>query len=225
MAKVLVVEDEPSIVTVARYHLESAGFDSLFAGDVSEAWHMLVVESPAAAVIDTTLPDEDGWGLIERLRADGRFDTLPIVVLAGLLQPEVVERAAALGCDYLSKPFAASALLSKLRVLLPPDATSGEVLDPLRGGGRTELVAVGVVLLLDNYQVEGTVHLPPELARFSDAWESLMSDQRSFVPVTSASVYPAGGGHTLATPTFIEVRKHDVRAVFPKDVQQAGVSL
>jgi CheY-like chemotaxis protein len=219
MPKVLVVEDEPSIVTIVRYHLESAGFDSYFAGDAEEGWRLLVGESPNAAVIDIRLPGADGWTLIERLRADGRYHDLPVVVLTGLLEPEVVEKANSLGCEYLSKPFAATALLSKIRILL---AVSGQENGAGRRAGvdpKTNLVAVGVVLLIEDYQVDGIVYLPPELARFSDAWESLMRDQRTFFPVTSATIYPAAGGHAVASPAFIEIRKDDVRAVFPKDVQ------
>ena len=219
MPKVLVVEDEPSIVTIVRYHLESAGFDSYFAGDVEEGWRLLVAESPDATVIDIRLPGADGWALIERLRGDGRFHDLPVVVLTGLLEPEVVEKANSLGCEYLSKPFAATALLSKIRILL--SAAGRE-----EGAGRrtgvdpkTNLVAVGVTLLIEDYQVDGIVYLPPELARFSDAWESLMRDQRAFFPVTNATILPAVGGPAVASPAFIEIRKDDVRAVFPKDVQ------
>jgi hypothetical protein len=73
--------------------------------------------------------------------------------------------------------------------------------------------------LLDHYQVDAIVYLPPELERFSDAWESLMRDQRAFFPVTNATIYPSAGGHAVASPAFVEIRKDDVRAVFPKDVQ------
>ncbi|CAN5576937.1 hypothetical protein BH24ACT26_BH24ACT26_13770 [soil metagenome] len=219
MPKVLVVEDEPSIVTIVRYHLESAGFDGFFAGDTEEGWRLLVSESPEAAVVDIRLPGHDGWTLIERLRGDARFQDLPVVVLTGLLEPEVVERASSLGCEYLSKPFAATALLSKIRVLLALGARSEGAARRSGVDPKTNLVAVGVVLLLEDYQVDGIVYLPPELARFSDAWESLMRDQRAFFPVTSAMIYPSTGGHAVASPAFLEIRKNDVRAVFPKDVQ------
>jgi CheY-like chemotaxis protein len=220
MPKVLVVEDEPSIVTIVRYHLESAGFEGVFAGDVGEGWRLAITEQPDVAVIDIKLPGPDGWSLIERVRDDGRVQSLPIVVLTGLLEPEVMERAHSLGCEYLSKPFAASALLDRLRHLLSLEgpATTGAA-RVARSDAKAPLVAVAVVLLLDGYQVDGIVYLPPELARFSDAWETLMRDQRAFLPVTNATVYPSGGGHPIAQSAFVEIRKQNVRAVFPKDVQ------
>jgi hypothetical protein len=80
---------------------------------------------------------------------------------------------------------------------------------------KIKLKAVRVVLLLDSYQVEGNVYVPPELRRFSDAFESIMRDNRAFIPVTEARVLRGEGGTEIATPDFIEVRKSELRGVFP----------
>lgn len=214
MPKILVVEDQQSVVAIVRYHLESAGMEGLFASDVRDGWRLLTAESPDAAVVDIGLPGSDGWALIEKLRAEDRFARLPVIVLTGLIEPDVVRRAASLGCEYLSKPFAASALLARIREGVQPGTSRTP--PRRRDQDRVDLVAVGVVLLLDRYQIEGKVHLPPELARFSDAWESVVRDNRAFVPVTDARV-TAPGGEEIAAPSFLEVRKSDVRAVFPQD--------
>jgi CheY-like chemotaxis protein len=220
MPRVLVVEDEPSIVTIVRYHLESAGFEGLFAGDAEEAWRLVVTEHPDVAIVDIVLPGSDGWSLIEQVRGDARYADLPIVVLTGLLEPDITERAESLRCEYLSKPFAATALLGRIQHLLASATAGGAGPAPAPSPpAKAPPVALAVNLLLDDYQVEGTVYLAPDLARFSDAWESLMGDPRAFFPVTSATVYPSGGGHPIAQPAFMEVRKSNVRAVFPKDVQ------
>jgi DNA-binding response OmpR family regulator len=215
MAKILVVEDQQSVVAIVRYHLESAGMEGFFASDVHDGWRLLTTEAPDAAVVDIGLPGADGWTLIEKLRHDERFARLPVVVLTGLIEPEVVRRAASLGCEYLSKPFAASALLGKIRDGLQPGAARPP--EPRPDPNKVELVVVGVVMLLDHYQVEGKVHLPPELARFSDAWESLIRDNRDYVPVTDVRVSSRDGHAVVASPSFMEVRKADVRAVFPQD--------
>ena len=225
MAKVLVVEDQPSMQAIVKYHFENTGYEGVYADTVDAGWRMLVTESPDALVTDISLPGADGWTLIERVRGDGRFRQVPIVVLTGNADEETARKAASLGCDYLTKPLSATALLNKLRAVLaesgrarptgprPPDAPPGPP--------RIPLVAVGVVILLDNYQIEGTVHLPPELSRFSDAWESVVRDPRTFFPVTDARISTADGRLTLSSPPFIEIRKTDVRAVFPMDVPPA----
>ncbi len=215
MPKILVVEDQQSVVAIVRYHLESAGMEGYFASDVGDGWRLLAAERPDAVVIDIGLPGADGWTLIEKLRADERFARLPVVVLTGLIEPQVVRRAASLGCEYLSKPFAASALLGKIRDALQPGPQRPPQPEP--DPNKVELVVVGVVMLLDHYQVEGKVHLPPELARFSDAWERLVRDNRGYVPVTDVRVSLRDGHSIVATPPFMVVHKSDVRAVFPQD--------
>jgi DNA-binding response OmpR family regulator len=225
MAKILVVEDQPSVVSIIRYHLENEGFTGLFAEDVQEGWKALVSEVPDAVVMDIRLPGAEGWNLIERIRNDGRYHDLPIVILTGLLEPEVVERAAALRCDYLSKPFAASALLTKIRTSIKTRQQAGPTPPPpprsATAAPQVQMVAVGVVILLDSYRIEGTVHLPPEISRFSDAWESIVRDPRSFFPVTDARI-TTDGNEVVATPGFLEVRKDDVRAVFPKEGESSN---
>lgn len=82
-----------------------------------------------------------------------------------------------------------------------------------------ELVRVGVVLLMDPYVVRGTIHLPPEVSRFSDAWETVLADRRVFIPVTDAKIM-RGDEVVLETP-FIHVRKADVRAASPLEGEEA----
>ena len=82
---------------------------------------------------------------------------------------------------------------------------------------RKEMVVVPVVILLDAYRVEANLHLPPQGSRFSDAWETVMRDQRDYIPVTDARIQTIEGGEVVKSP-FIEVRKADIRAVYPIDV-------
>lgn len=219
MTKVLVVEDQPSVMQIVRYHFENEGFQGVYAGDVDEAWRLLVSEDPDAVVTDIALPTADGWTLIEKIRNDGRYHATPIVVLTGLQEPEVAERAKTLNCAYLTKPFAATALLNKVKALVKEN--SGAVKTAAPGmdaqGHRIELVPVAVVLLLDRFAVEGTIYMPPELARFSDAWESIHRDPRSYFPVTHARVTSIDGGQLVASPSFMEVAKAEVFAIFPVD--------
>jgi CheY-like chemotaxis protein len=211
MATVLVVEDQPSVVSVVRYHLEHAGYTVVVTDELEQAWRTILTDPPDACVMDIRLPGAEGWTLIDKVRNDGRVKGLPIVILTGLMEPEVVERAAALKCEYLSKPFAATALLNKIRTLIEKREQTRASLSFV----GTDLVAAKVVLLMDGYQIEGTMHLSPELDRFSDGWEAVMRDSRMFFPVTNALVRARGGEELIASPGFIEVRKSDVRAVFP----------
>jgi DNA-binding response OmpR family regulator len=217
MTKVLVIDDDPSTVTVVRYHLENAGFDGIYASDAEEGWRLLVTDVPDVVVVDIRLPGEDGWSFLKRMRSDGRFSSIPAVVLSGIEQDGADEQARSLGAEFLSKPFAATALLTRIRGLADDSEPVGEALPSSVPARRVEMVVVSVVLLLDAYRIEGKLHLPPELVRFSDAWESILRDHREYVPVTDAVVATVQGVELVASP-FLEVRKSDVRAVFPRDV-------
>jgi CheY-like chemotaxis protein len=214
MARILVVEDEPSVAAVVRYHLENAGYEGHFVAEVESAWDSLVAEVPAAAVVDIKLPGASGWTLLERLRKDPRFRQIPVVVLTGLLESSTVDRAHALGCEYLSKPFAASALIHKIKGLVQSGPTP-----KLDTAGRPvlDLVAIPVLVLMDDYQLEGKAHVAPELERFSDAWESLMKDSRGFFPLTDVRINDREG-KVVASTAFAEVSKASVRAVWPVDI-------
>jgi hypothetical protein len=79
---------------------------------------------------------------------------------------------------------------------------------------HTEMTVVPVVMLLDAYRIEGMLHLPPKEERFSDGWESVLRDNREYVPVTDVRIQTLEGSDVVSSP-FIEVRKADIRAVFP----------
>ena len=76
------------------------------------------------------------------------------------------------------------------------------------------MVVVPVVILLDAYRLEAMLHLPPEAGRVSDAWETVMRDAREYIPVTDVRIQTIDGTDVVESP-FIEVRKADIRAVFP----------
>lgn len=212
MHKVLIVEDDPSVATVIRHHLQGAGYVGHIAQDVEDAWRVLVGESPTAAIVDIKLPGADGWHLVERIRKDGRFSSLPIVVLTGLVEPHVMQQAETHGCSYLSKPFASSTLLHKLDFAIKNRPQPNVA--PQTSDLRIDLVATDVTVLIEGYRVEGRIFLPPEMGRFSDAWEAIVRDQREFLPVTEARLIRTDGS-VVAEPQLFEVRKSQVHAVFP----------
>lgn len=79
MPKLLVVEDEPAVRMGLRLSLSRAGHQVLEAATATEAWEQL----PQAdlVVLDWMLPDEPGVRLLERLRRDGRYENLPVLML------------------------------------------------------------------------------------------------------------------------------------------------
>jgi DNA-binding response OmpR family regulator len=209
MLKVLIVEDDRNVAALVRHLLEEEGFVSSFSVDIEGGWGSLGDEPPDAAIIDLgLLGGESGWDLIERIRKDEKYSTLPIVILTASPPDEVLERARALNCEYLGKPFSAPALLDRLQLAV-------------RAAGRAPGQRMEqVVLVMGDHRVEGEVHLPEELTRFSDAWEAVMRDPREFLPVTNAKMY-ASDGQMVVNAAFLQVRKKDVRAALTADSSRA----
>ena len=209
MLKVLIVEDDRNVAGLVRHLLEEEGFVSTLSVDLDGAWGSLSSEPADAAIIDLgLLGGESGWDLIEKIRKDENHASLPIVILTGSPPEDVLDRARSLNCEYLGKPFSAPALLDRLQLAV-------------RAAGRAPgQRAEQVVLVMGGYRIEGQVHVPVELTRFSDAWEAVVRDPREFLPVTDAKMFSADG-QMVANAAFIQVRKTDVKAAFTAESSRA----
>jgi DNA-binding response OmpR family regulator len=216
--RVLVVEDDPTTVEILRFHLTASGFECVTAGTVEEAWKVL--ESgihPILAIVDIRLPGAYGGKLLEMIRNDDRFARMPVMVLTGLLDPEAIEQAKRFGCEYMGKPFEPDDLIAKIRRLVTVEPTPSIPMLMGEPDRYVKMTPVRVLLLTDSYQITGNIHVSPKQSRFSDAWESLMRDGRAFIPVTDARVSRADGSQVIASPTFMEISKSDVRGICPVD--------
>ena len=114
-AKVLVVDNEPDMVALARMTLELAGYEVLDASSGPEAIEAVERERPNAMLLDVGLPGMDGWSVLEHLREAGWLPGLRVVVVTAYSGPEVAARArAAGGAGYVGKPFHPNALVEAL---------------------------------------------------------------------------------------------------------------
>jgi two-component system, OmpR family, KDP operon response regulator KdpE len=112
-ARVLVVDDEPSIVRVVAANLRARGYEALTAASGEAALTTIEGEQPDCIVLDLGLPDIDGLEVLRRLRT---WATTPVVILTA--RDDERERATALELgadDYVTKPFAMTELLARVR--------------------------------------------------------------------------------------------------------------
>src|SRR2546427_3665913 len=86
-ARVLVVEDSPTIVTVVQYYLELEGFTVTVAADGAQGLALARQERPDVVVTDLSMPGMDGIALVQALRADPRTERTAILVLTAGHQP------------------------------------------------------------------------------------------------------------------------------------------
>jgi CheY-like chemotaxis protein len=107
MAKVLMVDDSPLLLKIARSHLEKGGHTVIEARDGREAVDKARVERPDIIFLDAEMPEMDGWEACETLKKDPGTAAIPIYMYTGHdLGGEEEERFKAVGANgYLQKPY------------------------------------------------------------------------------------------------------------------------
>jgi DNA-binding response OmpR family regulator len=114
--KILVVEDEPNLLSVIRKGLSEKNHDVSAALDGITAWDMLENNSFDVIVLDVMLPDINGIELCRRLRAAGNF--VPILMLTALNSSENIVAGLNVGADdYMAKPFRFTELEARINAL------------------------------------------------------------------------------------------------------------
>jgi DNA-binding response OmpR family regulator len=117
--KLLVIDDEPDIVELVRYHAEKAGFLCLTATDGRSALRLARAEHPDLVVLDLMLPDLDGLEVCRQLRRDPAMTQLPVIMLTA--KAEEVDRVVGLEVgadDYVVKPFSPRELMARVKAVL-----------------------------------------------------------------------------------------------------------
>jgi DNA-binding response OmpR family regulator len=145
MKTVLVVDDEPRIVQLARDYLEHAGFAVLAAGDGRAALQLARSRHPDLVVLDLGLPGLDGLDVTRALRADGN---LPIIMLTA--RDDELDKLLGLELgadDYLTKPFSPRELVARVRAVLRRAERAAEPADRIVAGD----------LVLDVPRLQGSV--------------------------------------------------------------------
>lgn len=103
-AAVLIVDDDPRVVTVLESMLRSEGYECTTAGTADEALGHLAAKDYAVALIDVLMPGGSGLELVER--ALDLYPFLAVVMVTGVDDPSVAELALQSGAyGYLLKPF------------------------------------------------------------------------------------------------------------------------
>jgi len=117
--KVIVIDDSQTIRDQVGTTLRQAGFEILEAVDGLDGADVIERTPDASLVIcDVNMPKRNGLELLEHLRKDDRFKTLPVVMLTTEGQPQLIERARKSGAKgWLVKPFKADLLLAAVRKL------------------------------------------------------------------------------------------------------------
>ena len=115
--KILVVDDEQSIVTLLQYNLEQAGFKVITASDGEEGITKAVDEGPDLVILDLMLPKVDGIDVCKTLRQ--RKIDVPIIMLTA--KDEELDKILGLELgadDYMTKPFSPREVIARVKAIL-----------------------------------------------------------------------------------------------------------
>ena len=116
---ILVAEDEGALITLLRYNLEREGYRVLEAQDGEEALLVAAEEKPDLVLLDWMLPQLSGIEVCRRLRGRQETRNVPIIMLTARGEETDCIRGLDTGADdYLTKPFAMTELLARLRAVL-----------------------------------------------------------------------------------------------------------
>lgn len=118
-ARILLVEDDPSLLTLLEYNFKVAGYEVSTAASAEEAELQLAEQNFDTIVLDWMLPDMSGIELCGRLRRAGRHPSLPILMLTARGEEADRIRGLSTGADdYMVKPFSVPELLARINALL-----------------------------------------------------------------------------------------------------------
>lgn len=151
MKKVLLVDDEPSIVTLLAFNLEKDGYEVTTATDGAEGYRLAISNPFDFIILDLMLPSMDGMDICKRLRQE-KFDT-PIMILTA--KDDELEKIIGLELgadDYMTKPFSPREVLARMKAILrrTNKAVPAEAVPSVRQEStedQTEKIEVGEITI------------------------------------------------------------------------------
>jgi len=116
---IMVVDDNPDIITIVKTILEGRGFTVFSASSGPELLNMLPNHNPDLIILDIMMPEMDGLEVLTRLKGKTETSTIPVILLTAKVQYEDVLGGYKLGADYyITKPFTSTQLVNGINLLL-----------------------------------------------------------------------------------------------------------
>jgi len=117
--KILIVDDEPSIIVPVQFLMEQNGYDVIVAFSGEEAMEIIAEKKVDLILLDIMLPVIDGFEVCQRVRENPQWNKIKIILLTALGSDANVEKGLALGADaYITKPFSNIEIVDKVKELM-----------------------------------------------------------------------------------------------------------
>jgi len=119
---IMVVDDNPDIVTILRITLESNGFNVRCAYSGEELFASLEELKPDLILLDIMMPQMDGLEVLARLKGNPATASIPVILLTAKADDEDVQIGYKMGADiYITKPFTGTEVLEAINLVLGGD--------------------------------------------------------------------------------------------------------
>lgn len=116
---IIVVDDNPDIITIVKTILEGRGFTVFSASSGPELLSLLPTQKCDLIILDIMMPEMDGLEVLTRLKGKVETSTIPVILLTAKVQYEDVLGGYKLGADYyITKPFTSTQLVNGINLLL-----------------------------------------------------------------------------------------------------------
>lgn len=117
--RILLVDDEPSILLSLEFLMEQEGYNVQTATDGDEALQAVSEKLPDLILLDIMMPKRDGFEVCQTIRANPDWKETKIILLTAKGREVDQEKGLALGADdYVTKPFATQELVKKVKMVL-----------------------------------------------------------------------------------------------------------
>jgi DNA-binding response OmpR family regulator len=120
--KVLIAEDEPSMLSLVARHVRGMGFTVVEAGDGDAAWEMAQAHTPDLVILDVMMPGMSGWEVCKRIKSPGSsedFASTGVIMLTGIGENLNEMTSPLFAADtWLNKPFDFTELEGRIREIL-----------------------------------------------------------------------------------------------------------
>jgi DNA-binding response OmpR family regulator len=117
--KILIADDEPSIVAAVEFLLQRNGYEVHVARNGDEALRLVETCSPDLVLLDVMMPVRSGYEVCKRIRERADWRHVKIIMLSAKGRDAEVAKGLAIGADlYVTKPFSTRDLMAKIRELL-----------------------------------------------------------------------------------------------------------
>lgn len=203
---ILIVEDEPDIAELIRFHVTREGFDSRAVGSGRLALDEINRRIPAMIILDLMLPDLDGLEVCRQLKYKQETRNIPILIVSAKGEESDIVTGLELGADdYVTKPFSPKVLIARMKNVLRRQNP-----EKVPAGNRFSLAGGELVIDIDRHEVR----VKGETVEFTATEFGILrclAARPGFVRTRDQIISSVHGDHTVLSSRTVDVHVTTIR--------------